>query len=124
MIVFHRLPLMLRFTLAVIIIVLYGAGCAMPGGGLFQPLTARTKVHYTTPDGRDITYDSDRDYQDLKLRYVLDPDTSKVKELELTVGNAGSPSGLAAAALQQNLKLMDVIEKLTAGLAKGATAGS
>src|ERR1043166_1713436 len=89
------------------------AGC---GAGFFS---ASTKAVYTiSPDGKTITYESNKEQQGLSLD--LSEQEGKITNLKIKVDKADTQQEAIAAALQAQLGLQQIIQQLLAAGAAGA----
>jgi len=79
--------------------------------GCAQMFTASTKASYTSPDGRILTYESNKDFQGIDV-YFKDGD----KEVKIRVDKSGTPEAVTAAALEAQIKMIDLLgSQLKAG---------
>ncbi len=100
-----------------LILLLSTTGC---GAGYFS---ARTQAHYSIqPDGtRVVDYDSTKEQQGLDLK--LNEVDGKIVGVEIHVDKSSTAEQAIAAAAQVNLKMLDMIQQLTAQVAAMAAKG-
>lgn len=77
------------------------AGCA-------RMFTAKTVASYETPDGKKISYESDKEQTGLDVEYEVDAQ-GRVKKIRLKVDKSGTQESVVAAALLQQSHLLDVL---------------
>jgi len=104
---------MFWITAALLLALFLSSGC---GAAYFS---ARTTATYSIlPDGTlQASYDSSKDQQGLDLD--VEADNGKIKVVRIHADRAGTNESAIAAALQANLKLIGLIETLSAIAAKG-----
>lgn len=84
---------------------------------------AKTKVTYNTPDGKSISYESDKETQGLNVVYVVD-DKGVVKEIRIKVDKAGAQDEAINAALQQSQATNALLQSLMPLIMKAAAMGA
>jgi hypothetical protein len=94
------------YSLAIGVVALTFAGCA-------QMFTAKTRATYTSPDGKQILYESDKEQVGLEAH--VNPETG---EIHIKVDKASTPEAVIAAVLQVQTRMLDMIQQLQALLAK------
>ena len=83
---------------------------------------ASTTASYKTPDGTVVEYESNKEHEGVVVE-IKDVD-GKAKSITIKVEQAGTSEAAVAAALQTNLKLTEMLQKLMPMLEKAAMAGS
>lgn len=102
-------------TIAILLIAFLGSGC---GAGFFSASTTAT---YTGPDGKQISYTSNKEQQGLDLE--LHETAGKVDSLKVHVDKASTTEQAILAAAAAQLKMMEIFEKLVPLLEKAAASG-
>lgn len=84
--------------------------------------SASTTATYTLPDGTIISYNSEKEQQGLDL--ILKKKDGQITDLRIHVDRASTAEQAIAAALQVQVKLMEMLERLAPLIEKAAMAGS
>ena len=106
---------LLLLTLAALSSVAWVLGC-----GASYYASSTTAIYQISPDGKKITYQSNKEQQGLELDLTEDPATSKVVTLHIKVDKAGTPDSVVAAAQASTLKLIDLLNTLLPLIEKSA----
>ena len=96
--------------------------CLSINGCGYSMFAASTKATYETPDGRRVTYESNKEQVGLKVSYEVNADGS-VKAVHLSVDRASAQEQSYAALAKMQDSLAAILEKLAPALAQvGALA--
>ena len=93
----------------------------MSGCGVAK-YSASTTASYKTPDGIEVFYESNKDAEGVIVE--IKEVEGKAKTITIKVEKAGTSDAAIAAALNAQLKLAEVLEKLMPLITKAAMAGS
>jgi len=103
-------------ALALVLFIVSGCGGA-------SNYSASTKASYITPDGKAISYESNKELTGLDVEYEVDTD-GRVKRIHIKVDKAGTQEAVVAAAIQQSLATTKIIESLVPLIKAAATKGA
>ena len=102
-------------SLFLISLVLLLSGCG------YSFFSAKTVATYETPDGKKISYESDKEQVGLDATYEL-YENGAVKAVRIKVDRAGSQEAVLAAMMQMQASMAALFQKLLPLLEKGALA--
>ena len=92
------------------------SGC---GAGFYS---GNTKASYLTPDGKQISYESNKELTGLDVEYEVYAD-GRLKKIHIKVDKAGTQDAVIAASLQQSLATTKLVESLVPLIKAAATKG-
>lgn len=90
--------------------------------GCVSMFTAKTEATYLTPDGKQISYSSEKEHEGLDAKWTSTDAKGVKTEVHIKTVKSGTPEAAMAAVLQLYSRLQEALERLEP-LIKGAAMG-